>query len=215
MTWPRKSEQHEAHAGTDPPTDPDPRADAGLEALLRAMPLRRPSDQLDPAVYHRLWQARRPSASSLPPLRRWAPAASVAAAVAITFALTIHSLPPRGPLYSGKIVTAALADKTGPATGPRPGPKVATLPRVVAPGGTSRAVEPIGSPPTSPQSVRVIRTLGGVADDGIVGTVNGVPIHRIRRATVQQVVVFDPARGAYVTYRRPTEQVLLFASPAF
>jgi hypothetical protein len=58
--------------------------------------------------------------------------------------------------------------------------------------------------------VSVVRTYGGIARDGVIGHLaDGQPVQRIRRQTIQQILIVDPQRGTRVSISVPREDVFV------
>jgi len=169
-------------------------ADADLEKQLLAAPLRRPSALLDARVRQTL---RRGRTRAWKQRLAWGLAAMfvIASSTVLTHYLYRNTrLPPRTTREPTELVVAPVAP---PESRPVP-PLAASTP---------------GPPAARP--VRIVRTLTTVADDGVVATIHGCPIQRLRQLEVDQVVVFDPTRGCSVVYRRPREHTVFVAARAF
>ncbi len=177
----------------DEPLDNLESADAELENQLLAAPLRRPSAMLDARVRQtiRRHQTR--------PRRRLAFGLAAMIVIASSIVLTHY----RYRQYTG----------LPPGTAPRHTEGLAAL----SPMPNARAASPSAAPApvAAARSLRIVRTLSSLADDGVVATIGGCPIQRLRQVQVEQVVVFDPTRGCSVVYRRPRERVVLVAAKAF
>jgi hypothetical protein len=166
----------------DPRDFPAGTADDEMASLLRGIPLRQPSADLDA---HILDQCRRGALFHLRP--RWsARFARAGIALAATLAIVLGS--------------AALLHRRWSA--PTKPDQVAYVPK------------PAAAPPAT-RPIRLIRTLGTVANEGVVATPGGEPMLRFRSRTIQEVVVFDPRRGTHVSYRQPVEQVTWVRVRAF
>ena len=161
-------------------------SDEEMARLLASMPLRTPSDRLHARV---LRECRRGSAARLG-FRMLGVAASIGIVVG-SIALLMHDHPgaPSQRRTIGLIAPATTVAATVTSTVP----------------ATAASVKP----------VRIIRTLSDITDDGVVATVGGEPFRRLRRRTVQQVVLIDPKRGTQVTYRQPHEQIVLVRVKSF
>lgn len=165
------------------PRDSSPgAADDEMASLLRGIPLRQPSVDLDARI---LRQCRRGELFHLRP--SWSTRfarSGIAIAAVLAIALGMAAL-----LHHGWSVP------------PKPN-QVAYIPKTTS------------SPPAT-RPIRLIRTLGAVANEGVVAAPGGEPMLRFRSRTIQEVVVFDPQRGTHVSYRQPVEQVTWVRVRAF
>jgi hypothetical protein len=166
----------------DPQDSSPAAADDEIASLLRRIPLRHPSADLDARI---LGQCSRGALFNL--RARWsARFARAGIAIAATLAIVLGS--------------AALLHHRRSAP-PKPD-QVAYVPK------------PAAAPPAT-RPIRLIRTLGTVANEGVVATPGGEPMLRFRSRTIQEVVVFDPRRGTHISYRQPVEQVTWVRLRAF
>jgi len=191
MTGSNDSGPIEPAGGHDPPAewnDPDARGDnlAGVEALLRAIPLRRPGPALDGRVRRALRRGPGWPAHARTPCLAAAAVLAVAAGVAPLIFRAARQTDTQPPLTGG----------------PQPTPVV---PLAIHPhtADTIRAALAAGPP------LRVERTVARVTDDGVVGRLDDAPLVRYRRQSVRQVWLVDPQHGPRLTTTVPREEVVV------
>ena len=68
-------------------------------------------------------------------------------------------------------------------------------------------------PPSKP--LGLVRTISNITDEGIIRTIQGTPVQRYRRQSVQQVLLVDPRNGTRVAFTVPREEILVVRVRAF
>src|SRR5207245_6091616 len=82
-----------------------------------------------------------------------------------------------------------------------------TLQRANEPVAQGRVDQPAAPRPAHP--LRVERQVARVADDGVIGTANGVPVQLLHYSAIRQIWYFDPRTGKKLQVTVPRDQAFL------